>query len=93
MIRKDQLPKIWGDEWRCEAPVQELALGKGEECCLVLCDPQDAPMFMLRDGEGYRTLTYRRVYDTDGNLVAEGMLNPLLPSGGPAMDTYYEHNS
>ena len=56
MIRKDQLPKIWGDEWRCEAPVQEFALGRGEECCLVLCDPQDAPMFMLRDGEGYRTL-------------------------------------
>ena len=49
--------------------------------------------FMDEQGEGMRTLTYRRVYDTDGNLVAEGMLNPLLPSGGPAMDTYYEHNS
>ena len=49
--------------------------------------------FTDEQGEGYRTLTYRRVYDMDGNLVAEGMLNPLLPSGGPAMDTYYEHNS
>ena len=36
--------------------------------------------------------TYRRVFDTDGNMVAEGLLNPLLPTGGPAMDTYYEHN-
>ncbi len=48
--------------------------------------------FMDEQGEGCRTLTYRRVYDTDGNLVAEGMLNPLLPTGGPAMDTYYDHN-
>ena len=48
--------------------------------------------FMDEQGEGYRTLTFRRVYDTDGNLIAEGMLNPLLPTGGPAMDTYYEHN-
>ena len=46
--------------------------------------------FMDEQGEGYRTLTFRRVYDTDGNLIAEGMLNPLLPTGGPAMDTYYD---
>ena len=43
-------------------------------------------------GEGTRTITYRRVYDEAGNLVAEGLLNPLLPSGGAAMDTYYDHN-
>ena len=49
--------------------------------------------FVDEQGEGARTLTYRRVYDTNGNLVAEGLLNPLLPNGGPAMDTYYDHNS
>ena len=49
--------------------------------------------FSDENGEGYRTLTYRRVFDGAGTLIAEGMLNPLLPSGGPAMDTYYEHNS
>lgn len=48
--------------------------------------------FVDEQGEGVRTLTFRRVYDTAGNMVAEGMLNPLLPNGGPAMDTYYEHN-
>ena len=48
--------------------------------------------FNDEQGEGSRTLTYRRVYDQDGNMVAEAMLNPLLPSGGPAMDTYYDHN-
>ena len=49
--------------------------------------------FNDEQGEGYRTLTYRRVYDQAGTLIAEEMLNPLLPNGGPAMDTYYEHNA
>ena len=39
-----------------------------------------------------RTLTYRRVYDMAGTMVSDEMLNPLLPNGGPAMDTYYDHN-
>ena len=43
-------------------------------------------------GEGTRTLTYRRVYDENGEMVSEELLNPLLPSGGAAMDTYYDHN-
>ena len=43
-------------------------------------------------GEGTRTLTYRRVYDENGELVSDELLNPLLPSGGAAMDTYYDHN-
>ena len=56
MIRKDQLPNIWTDGWRCEAPVQELRVERGGEQELVLCDPQDAPMFMLREGQGYRVM-------------------------------------
>ena len=50
-------------------------------------------------GEGTRTLTHRLVLDptqTDewGNLVVvqDEILNPELPTGGLAMDTYYEHN-
>ena len=42
-------------------------------------------------GEGTRTLTYRRVYDEAGNMVSEELLNPLLPNGLHAMDTYYDH--
>lgn len=56
MIRKDQLPNIWTDGWRCEAPVQELRVERGGEQELVLCDPQDVPMFMLREGQGYRVM-------------------------------------
>ena len=56
MIRKDQLPNIWTDGWCCEAPQQRLEVGRGEEVQLVLCHQQDAPMFMLRDGEGYRIM-------------------------------------
>ena len=43
-------------------------------------------------GEGLRTLTYRRVYTEDGTMVFEEVLNPELPNGLPAMDTYYDHN-
>ena len=43
-------------------------------------------------GSGTRTLTYRRVYDEAGNMVSEELLNPLLPNGLHAMDTYYDHN-
>ena len=31
-------------------------------------------------------------YDENGELVSDELLNPLLPSGGAAMDTYYDHN-
>lgn len=56
MIRKDQLPKIWGDEWRCEVPEQRLIIGRDHEVELVLCNELDAPLFMLRDGDGCRIL-------------------------------------
>ena len=56
MIRKDQLPNIWNDGWRCEAERQQMVAKSGEERCLVLCHPDDAPMFMLRDGEGYTVM-------------------------------------
>ena len=42
-------------------------------------------------GHGYRTLTWRRVYDTDNNLVFEEMTNLKLPNGNHSMDTYYMH--
>lgn len=53
MIRKDQLPDVWRDDWRSEAPAESLRVRRGEECRLVLCNPADAPMFMLREGAGY----------------------------------------
>jgi Fe-S cluster assembly protein SufD len=56
MIRKDQLPKIWGDDWHCTAPVQKLSIGRDSEVEMVLCNEHDAPLFMLRDGDGYRIM-------------------------------------
>ena len=40
---------------------------------------------------GYRTLTHRLVIDEEGNVVDDQILNPELPSGGYALDTYYQH--
>lgn len=42
-------------------------------------------------GSGYRTLTWRHVYDSNGELVTEEIINMKLPNGNPAMDTYYKH--
>ena len=56
MIRKDQLPNIWGDEWRCGAAAETFRVERGEEVRLVLCNPDDAPMFMLREGAGYKVM-------------------------------------
>ena len=56
MIRKDQLPDVWTDGWRCESPVRTIAAARGETASLVLCHPLDAPMFMLRDGDDYRLM-------------------------------------
>ena len=69
MIRKDQLPKIWGDEWRCEVAAERLVVERGAEVRLVLCNPDDAPMFMLREGAGYTVMPDRENLDID---VAEG---------------------
>ena len=42
-------------------------------------------------GPGYRTLTYREVYDQNGQRVANQILNPQRGNGNYAMDTYYKH--
>lgn len=53
MIRKDALPDVWGDSWSCQAPRQEVRIARGDERRMVLCNPVDAPMFMLGDDKGY----------------------------------------
>ena len=56
MIRKDQLPNIWGDGWQCAAPRQQLTVAAGDECKLVLCSPDDASLFLLHENDGYRMM-------------------------------------
>jgi len=56
MIRKDVLPDVWTDGWHCTAEAQVMTVPRGQELQLVLCDPKDAPLFMLDEREGYRIL-------------------------------------
>jgi Fe-S cluster assembly protein SufD len=56
MIRKDQLPNIWNDDWHISAPVQQLTVKEGTEMAVVLCNTQDAPLFMLHDDSNYRLI-------------------------------------
>ena len=56
MILKDQLPNIWSDGWRCEVPPQTLHVARGGKEHLILCDPQDAPMFLVNGDGGYRVM-------------------------------------
>lgn len=53
MIRKDKLPDVWGDNWMCDAPEKKLPIGRGHQQCIVLCSPQDSPLFMLRENDNY----------------------------------------
>ena len=53
MIRKDILPDVWTDGWHSEAAEQAVQVARGTERRIVLCNPADAPMFMLREGQGY----------------------------------------
>ena len=50
MIRKDQLPNIWGDDWRPTGEVRELTVEPGRQLRVVLCDGRDVPLFRC-DGE------------------------------------------
>ena len=43
-------------------------------------------------GYGYRTYTWRRVIDKDGNVVFEEMTNLKNAAGQHTMDTYYSHD-
>lgn len=53
MIRKDMLPDVWADNWQCLSPAQTITIGRNKKTVAVLCDPADAPMFMLREHDGY----------------------------------------
>ena len=50
MIRKDQLPNIWNDEWQCNE--QQVTVDVVGERKLVLCSSEDVPLFMLREDAG-----------------------------------------
>ena len=67
MIRKDILPDVWGDNWRTESHPREMNVGRGEEVKLVLCDPADAPMFMLHEDNGYQL-----IHDIENLKIAVG---------------------
>lgn len=53
MIRKDQLPNIWGDGWQCMAPNRQVTVAAGSEKTLVLCSPEDAAPFMFHKGGSF----------------------------------------
>ena len=56
MIRKDQLPKIWGDDWQSKESPEQYSVARGSEARIVLCDPLDASLFMLNSGAGYTVM-------------------------------------
>ena len=55
MIRKDQLPNIWNDEWQCNE--QQVTVDVVGERKLVLCSSEDVPLFMLREDAGYAVMS------------------------------------
>lgn len=80
MIRKDQLPNIWGDGWQCTAPRQQVTVSAGSERKLVLCADKDASLFMLRENGGYTVIPD---LENLAITVEEGALLSLYRLQGP----------
>ena len=79
MIRKDQLPNIWGDEWNDESG-QWLAesVGRGQQMSLILCGDSDAVLFRCADSQ------VRRVDDVNLKLdIGEGANVQIYRLQGP----------
>ena len=73
MIRKDILPDVWTDGWRCEAPAEQITVHRGESMQLVLCHPEDAPMFMIETSrlQDFETSSGYKVMGDVENLDVE----------------------
>ncbi len=56
MIRKDALPDTWNDSWHSLQEPQHLTVRQGTSMKLVLCNPADAPMFMLKVCDDYTVM-------------------------------------
>ena len=91
MIRKDTLPDVWGDSWNTQTPPQQMQIPSGQQQQLVLCNPADAPMFMLHEEEGYRILPDIENLHIDVEAGAgltlyrlQGMNCGINPDGNPA---------
>ena len=65
MIRKDQLPNYWGDDWHNSATPYPIAIAPGKSQKLVFCHPADAAVFMLSAEKDYTLLP------TMGHIVME----------------------
>ena len=54
MIRKDQLPDIWGDDLKCTAPPQTITVCPGDNPHrMVVCDNDNWTLFKINPEEGY----------------------------------------
>ena len=70
MIRKDQLPNIWGDNWEPDSPSVHLQVDRGEHAARhVLCDTADRNIFRLDQTSG---LTFDEIAGRYTIDIAEG---------------------
>lgn len=55
MIRKDQLPDIWGDDWKCTAPVtHRTTVRRGDSASrYVLVNDSERDLFRINPADGY----------------------------------------
>ena len=75
MIRKDQLPNIWGDEWKSTEVAGHVKVPAGGHAVLMLCGDKDAPLFRCVDA-----------HSADGSVnleIGEGATVELYRLQGP----------
>lgn len=79
MIRKDQLPNIWGDDWKDDGGrcITE-SIGRGQQMTLILCGDSDAMLFRCSES------ACRREDDVNLNLnIEEGASVQIYRLQGP----------
>ena len=76
MIRKDQLPDFWGDDWQCAVPQVTVTVRPADsQKRLVLCDAGDWSLFRINPDDGYKPMS-------DGDNVK------LVVEAGVEMELY-----
>ena len=61
MIRKDQLPNIWGDEWKSTEVAGHVKVPAGGHAVLMLCGDKDAPLFRCGDAHSADSSVYLEI--------------------------------
>lgn len=90
----DYMPIEFDNTYKGQYPTLDFKLDKADpnRPGYVIQLTHETYSFSDEVGSGYRTVTWRKVFDEEGALVFEEMTNLMNDAGQHTMDTYYFHH-